>query len=141
MLIRMHTISRQWMSLLCYMHVNTHTWICTHPTHTHLDTDAQGNTQLCIHQNTSMPPHTSICQHPRIYPHTCVYAHILAHTSTYTHTQLHSRTSTYTHVCTNANTYTCIQNKNAFTDITNIHTQIHSYANTSPWTCVSTQNL
>ena len=123
MLIRMHTISGQRMLLLSYVHVNTHTWICTHPTHlhTHTDLDAQAYTQLYIHQNIFMPRHVSMYPHPRIYPHTCIHAHILARPHTHTHTHLHLRTSTYTHVCASANTY--IQNKNAFTDTThNAHT-------------------
>ena len=52
-----------------------------------------------------------MCQHPRIYSHTCTHAHILARTQTYTHTHTHTHTHTYTythtylHSCTSA--YSC----------------------------------
>ena len=89
----MHTISRPGMSLLSYVHVYMLTRICnavssalcTYPTHSHnfMDTDAQAHTQLYLHQNTFMPTHTSMCQHPSI-PYTCIHVHVLARVHTHT---------------------------------------------------------
>ena len=93
--------------------------------HTHIDTDAQALTQLYIHQNTFVATHKSISQHPRIIPariNSCTHTRAHTYIHTHTHTHLHSRTSTYTHVWVSSNTYMCIQNKNAFTDTTLIHT-------------------
>ena len=67
-------------------------------THTHMDTDAQAHTQLYIQQNTFMPTHTSMCQHPRLYPHTCIHVLILARAHTYTHT--HTFALTHKHLNT-----------------------------------------
>ena len=49
--IRMHTVSRQEMSVLSHVHVYSHSRICSHPahSHTHMDTDALTHTQLYIH--------------------------------------------------------------------------------------------
>ena len=46
-----------------------------------------------------MPTHTSMCQHTRIYPHTCIHAGVLTqtHTDTHTHTHIHTHTHTYTY--------------------------------------------
>ncbi len=92
--------------------MNMHTSYTLTHTHTHtygyrcyMDTDAQGNTKLCIHQSTFMPTYTSMSQHPRIYPHTCIHEHILAHTNTYTYTRKHTHTDTCTHA--QALTHTC----------------------------------
>ena len=71
-------------------------------THTQMDTDVQGHTQLYILQNTFMPTHISMCQHP----HIPAYMHLCTHTRALKHTHLHSRTSTYTDMCTNAIAYT-----------------------------------
>ena len=141
MLRRMHTVSRQEMSLLSslpvlYAYMNMHT-LPTH-SHTYMDTDAQAHTQLYIHQNIFIPTHTNMCPHPSIYPHTCIHALIFSHTNTHTHTHIHihthihTNTHTNTHTCTNAQapqalTHTCARvlkntrvykTKNVFTDIT-----------------------
>ena len=106
----MYTVFMQGMSLLSsvpvlYAFMNMHTSY----TQTHADTDAQA--QLYIHQNIFIPTCTSICPHPRIYPHTSIHAHIFART-------------TYTHLCASAKMYTCIQTKN---DSQTLHkTHIHT---------------
>ena len=73
-----------------------------------------------------------MCQHSRIYLHPCINAHMLARARTHTLALTHKHLQTYTHASVTANTYPCKQNKNAFTDTTLIHTQVHSYANTWP---------
>ena len=89
----MHTVSRHEMSLLSsvpvlYAYMNMHTFYTL--THTHADTDAQAQAQLYIHQNIFIPTNTSICPHPRTYPHTSIHAHIFART-TYTHALVRER--------------------------------------------------
>ena len=115
-------------------------------THTHMDSDARGHSQLYTYIKTHL------CQHAQAWFNTHAYTCTHAFMQTYSHTHANTYTHTLTHTCThaqavnphvraNANTYTCIQNKNTSADTTCIHTQIHSHANTSPRTYVSTQNL
>ena len=123
-----------------HVNINMHTSYTLTHSHTHIWIQTLKDSQLYIHQNTFMPTHTSMCQHPHIHPHTHSFTHTRAHkhihkhthTHIHTHTCTHACTSTYTHVCANANTDTCLQNKIAFTDTTYIHSQIHSFANTRP---------
>ena len=81
------------------MYIRIHEYLHILHTHKHMDTDAQGHTQLYIHQNTFMPTHTSMYQQPRKIPafmHSCTHTHAHKHVHSYTH--LHSCTSTYTRV-------------------------------------------
>ena len=126
------------LSASIYAYTNTHTaYIHTH-TYTYEYRRSSTRKYTYIKTRLDLCQHTQacMCQLSRIYPHTCIHAHILAHTNTCIHTHTHTLALTHKHLHTSArmlyNTYTCIKNKNAFTDITYIHTKIHSYANKSP---------
>ena len=125
MLIRMHTVSRQGMSLLSsvpvlYAYMNMHTsYTLTH---------------TCGHRRTST--HTIIHTSKHLYQRTQAYVHTHAYTRTQVFMHTYSRVL-LTHTCARAQNKKCIHRH--YTQRT--HTQIHSYANTRLWICVSTQKL
>ena len=119
MLIRMHTVSRQEMSLKALCLYYTHAWICTHPTHSHIhtDTDAQAHTII----------HTSKHIYTNAHKHVSTPTHIPAHIFSCTHIRAY-----YLHTHARALKHTCIQNNKCFHRhyTQRIYTQIHSYVNT-----------
>ena len=98
--------------------------ICIHEyahilhTHTHLRTQTHKHTHNYTCIKTFIPTHTSICQHPRIYPHTSILAQYSRVLLTYTCARALKQTRAYAY-----------KTKNAFTDTThNAHT--HRYTHT-----------
>ena len=113
----MHTVSKQWISLLSYVHVYRHTWLCTYPTHSHtliwIQTLKDSFNNTCI--KTHLYHHTQAWINTHAYTCTHAFMHLYSrthvNTCTHTYTHLHSRTSIYTHVRANANMYRCIKTK------------------------------
>ena len=138
------------------MYIRIHEYAHVLHTHTHTNGHRRTSTHTIIHTSKHIyaKAHASMCPHPRIYPRTSIHAHIFAraHIHTYPHTPTHTHTYTLTctraqaltHTCARALTYIRAYKTKMYSQTlrtTHIHTQIHSYANTRPWTCVSTHNL
>ena len=122
-----------------YTYKRIHEYAYILHTHTYTNGYRRSRTHTIIH--TSKHIYANTHKHVSTPTHTCIHA--LMHT--YSRTQTHTLALTHKHLHRHVHecycVHTCIKNKNAFTDTTYIPIQIHSYANTSPWTCVSTQNL
>ena len=131
MLIRMHTVSWQWMSLISYVHVYTLTRIFYTLTHTHRYRRSRKRTNIHAskyffansHKHVSTPTHIPAlmhsCTHTRTHKHThtCTHAkalkrtcvRMLTRTRTFK-TKMHSQTlrtytHKYTHTLTQAHEY------------------------------------